>query len=81
MSTSANVTYYEVYKDDKLVGKHSQHCMCKSTIKAELSKYTPSCDYEVRAIWPDENEAPYYTKRMRLSDYLDGKRFTWLPYE
>jgi len=81
MSTSANVTHYEVYKDNKLVGQHRQNCMCKNWVKDELAQYSPASDYEVRLIWPDENEADHFTKRMLLSDYLAGKKVEWISYD
>lgn len=81
MSTSANVTYYEIFKDGNFVDSHSQNCMCKNAIKEKLSKYIPALDYKIRLRWLDENEANHYTNKIRLSDYFSGKKFEWLPYE
>jgi len=72
--TSANVTYYKIYDlDNVCVGKHSQHCLCKSTVKEELQKYQPANKYKLQINHPDENEADHYSKMMNLQDYLDGK--------
>jgi len=73
MSTSADVTYYRVYKDNKLVKEHSQHCLCKNTIKDHLLTYTPPEDYTLQLLFVDEYEADHYSKKVCLKDYLDGK--------
>ena len=75
--TSANVTYYEIYKDGKYITRHSQNCMCKFTIDKRLAKYKPAEDYVVKLVWPDENEADHCSKKMSLLDYLNGVEVTW----
>lgn len=68
--TSANVKFYEVYKDGKLVAEHRQNCLCKMTIVATLQQYTPASEYKLRLRWPDEEEANHYSQKMRLDRYL-----------
>ena len=71
--TSANVTYYVV---TDIYGKcelHSQHCLCKNTIKDELQKYQPANKFTLQLNHPDEDECDSYSKVMNLQDYLDGK--------
>lgn len=82
MSTSANVTYYQVYKGDRLVGEHSQHALCKYVVREKLAKYQPASDYMLRLRHPDEDEVDQYTQFVSLATYLtsDPKnfRFQWI---
>ena len=80
MSTSANVTYYQIYRKGKYVDEHRQNCMCKSTIRKELGQYQPSKDYSIILRWPDENEADHFTYEMPLEDFLGGIKVTWKEY-
>jgi len=76
--TSANVTYYEVYKDGKFIDSVSQHCYCKCTYKEELTELFPSPkDYTLIVRWPDEKEDDYYSKEINLEDFLNGKEVEW----
>lgn len=76
--TSANVTYYEVYKDGKYIDSVSQHCYCKCTYKEELSElFKPAKDYTLIVRWPDEEENDQYSKEMNLEDFMNGKKVEW----
>lgn len=75
--TSANVTYYQVYKDKKYIAEISQHHMCKLTYKEELKKFVPAKDYTVIARWPDEEEEDQYSNEINLEDFLNGKQIEW----
>jgi hypothetical protein len=78
MSTSANVTYYQVFnKSGNLVKEHSQHCLCKPKVKEELAVYQLSEDYTIILRHPDEDEADHYTLKMSLKDFLNGKKAVW----
>ena len=84
MSTSANVTYYGVYRDGKLVKEHSQNCMCKPRVRDELARYMPEgClavdagRLTVVARWPDEEEEDHFSRPMPLADFLAGKKLEW----
>ena len=84
MSTSANVTYYGVYRDGKLIKEHSQSHYCKPRVRAELEKYMPwGClavdtgNLTLIARWPDEEEEDHFSKPIRLADYLAGKKLEW----
>jgi hypothetical protein len=78
MSTSANVTYYTVkYKDGTPVGEYWQNRMCKDTVSKQLKSHIPAEDYMLSLRWPDEDEAPHYTKPMSLADYLNGIKVEW----
>ena len=73
MSTSANVTYYRVYKNGVFVKEHRQNALCKSKIHEELSQYSPVEDFTVVVRWPDEDEANHLDDKMPLSKFLRGK--------
>jgi len=75
--TSANVTYYIVKKDGKKVAKYSQNSMCKDTKTEALKSHIPAEDFTLTLLWPDEYEAPHYTKEMSLADYLLGVKPMW----
>ena len=77
MSTSANVTYYQIYKDGKFVKEHRQNHYCKFRIKEELAQYQPSKDYTLICRWPDEDEVDRYTAGMPLNEYINGKKLKW----
>lgn len=77
MSTSANVTYYQIYKNGKFIEQHRQNCMCKFKVRDELAQYQPAEDYTLICLWPDEDEAPHYTVEMPLNEYMGGKKLTW----
>jgi len=78
MTTSANVTYYGVYKDGKKVGEHSQHHYCKPrNWKEEMAAYMPPAAFTVIGRWPDENEADHFSDPMPLPEFLSGKYVTW----
>jgi len=77
VTTSANVTYYEVYKDGALVKEHSQHAYCKSRIREQLLAYVPAEAYTLILRWPDEEEEDHFSKEMLLSDYLNGVKVEW----
>jgi len=85
MTTSANMTYYGVYRDGKLVKEHSQHAYCKPRVRAELAKYMPpeGClavdtgTITMIARWPDEEEEDHFSVPMPLADYLAGKKLVW----
>ena len=80
--TSANQTYYDIFtKDGKFVDRHSQNSMCKFTVKERLKQHQPPEDYILILCWPDENEAPHYTEKISLADYLNGKKVVWKAYE
>lgn len=78
MSTSANVTYYQVsdIKGNR-IREHRQNCLCKNSVRGELATYQPPEDYTIVLRWPDEDEANHYTEGMSLKDYLDGKKVVW----
>lgn len=77
--TSANVTYYSVYKGDELIKEHRQNCMCKLTIRDRLERdHFPTSDFTIVARWPDENEVDHFTEPMKLTDYLAGKKLVWV---
>lgn len=58
--TSANVTHYYVYnKENALIFKGSQHCMCKNHIRADLRALGLREELTLKVIWPDEYEAPH----------------------
>jgi len=76
--TSANVTYYGVYKDGKLIEEISQHAYCKDRVKEKLAQYTPPEDYTLIARWPDENEVDHFTREISLADYVNKtKTLRW----
>jgi len=75
--TSANVTYYNVYKDGKLVKTYSQNCLCKQTVREKLAQHTPAQEYGLIAVWPDEDEVDHYSREMNLNDYLMGEKIEW----
>ena len=81
--TSANVTYYRLYFIDgnEIIHEFRQHCLCKSNVKDNLANVDDPHKYELELMWPDENEAPHYSKRIPLTDYLDGKKVEWYSYD
>jgi len=82
MTTSSNITEYRLLNDDgKVVKEFRQHCLCKDTIKDRLTESVKEFpDATLVLCWPDEHEAPHYTKPMKLSDYLNGEKLEWLKY-
>jgi dCMP deaminase len=74
MSTSANVTYYRVYRKGVFVKEHRQNALCKSKIHEELSQYSPVEDFTVVVRWPDEDEADHLGEPIPLSKFLRGKQ-------
>ena len=72
--TSANVTYYQVYKDGKLVKEHSQSHYCTWTIRERLKIHQPPQDYILITNTPDEDEEDHFTEQMSLADFLAGKQ-------
>jgi len=75
--TSANVTYYGVYKDGKLIKEHSQHALCKPKIREHLQSYPNPEELTLILRWPDENEEDHFSKSMSLADYLNGVKVQW----
>jgi hypothetical protein len=56
MTTSANVSEYEIYNEKgERVGYYRQHWMCY-THWEELLKYQPLKDHSIRETWLDEEE-------------------------
>lgn len=80
MSTSANVTYYNVYKNGKFVAEHRQNHYCKQRIKEQLKQHLPVENFTLIARWPDEDEVDHFSESMPLKDYLDGKKLKWKNY-
>ena len=81
MSTSANVTYYSIYKDGNLIKEHRQNCLCKNYIDAELKNYPNPAELILVLRWPDEDEVNHFTVPMSLKDYLDNKSVEWKRIE
>ena len=74
MTTSANVTYYEIRDiQGRFVEDNSQHAYCKNTIKDWLEKFQPAEKFVLQMNHPDEDEGNNYSKSVNLKDYLDGK--------
>lgn len=79
MSTSANVTEYTIRRNNKIVGNHSQHHLCKYS-HHELLAFTPPSDFTIQASWTDEDEVEYDCDEMPLNDFLQpyldmGRRY------
>ena len=78
MSTSANVTYFGVYRDGRMVGEHRHNALCKpKDWKMEMAAYVPAEEFTVIARWPDEDEADHFSDPMPLADFLKGSHFVW----
>ena len=78
MSTSANVTHYIVKdKEGNQIAKYRQNCLCKDTVTEKLKSHIPAEDFTITLLWPDEYEAPHYSKEMSLADYLNGVKPEW----
>ncbi len=74
MTTSANVTYYEIYvrdgEDLKMVVSESQNCMCKDRISDFLEKWEIEYpDAFLRLRWPNEEECDEYLTFNELEGY------------
>lgn len=69
MTTSANVTEYRISKDGKVVGKHRQHCLCK-THWNKLCEFIPMDEHTIIAYGLDENEAPWEAPEQGLIPFL-----------
>lgn len=69
--TSANVVEYTI-KDLKgnEVGKHSQHCLCK-TKWGRLLKFTPAENFTITPWGYDEDEAYWEGKTISLKKFID----------
>ena len=82
MTTSSNITQYQLLNDEgKIVKELRQHCLCKITIKDRLTEaFKEFPNATLVLCWPDEHEAPHYTKPMKLSEYLNGQKPEWLEY-
>ena len=56
MTTSANVSTYEIYNEKgKCVGYYHQNWLCRTRWE-ELLKYQPLKDHMIRETWLDEEE-------------------------
>jgi hypothetical protein len=76
--TSANVTYYQVFKDGEKVAEYRQNCLCKDSKTEGLKSHVPAEDFTLVLCWPDEYEVPHYTQEMSLADYWNGVKPVWL---
>jgi hypothetical protein len=77
MSTSANVTYYDVFKDGKWVKEFSQHHYCKSiNLKEKLAEFQPPEVYTIQRRYPDEDEVDHLSNPLNLKLFLEGAQFT-----
>ena len=68
--TSANVTEYSIYKDDKPVGHHRQNWLCKTRFD-ELLKFQPHSAHTIRAYGYDEDEELWENEPVNLKDFLE----------
>lgn len=68
--TSANVTYYYVYRGNELVLKTSQHCLCKDNVRWRLREIEKPEECKLKCIWPDENEVDQTVFDGPLTDKL-----------
>ena len=93
MSTSANVTEYEITDlQGNQVGNHREHALCKSQHQELIDKFSPTENFEIRAYWYDEDEAYHEGNAINLKDWLiinrripqpegwKDPRFSWVPY-
>lgn len=78
--TSANVTNYRIEKDGREVGKHSQHCYCK-TRWFELDVFQPPSDYTITPYSLDEEEEEWEGERESLEVFLNRVNYKpkWNP--
>jgi len=72
VSTSANVTYYTVFKDDKQIAEYRQNCQCKDTKTEKLKSHVPAEDFTLIICWPDENNILHFSQEISLANYLNG---------
>lgn len=77
--TSANVTYYYVYRGKELILKTSQHCLCKDNVRWRLREIEKPEECKLICIWPDENEVDQevfngpLTKKLAQYDAEDAR--------
>ena len=69
MTTSANVVEYIISKNGKQVGKHRQHCYCKTNWDV-LFKFIPLEDYTIQAHGLDEEEEPWANDELNLKTFF-----------
>lgn len=70
MTTSANVVEYRIMKDEEVVGRHRQHCYCK-THWDDLCKFSPLEEHTIIAHGLDEHEAPWEGEKQSLMSFLE----------
>jgi hypothetical protein len=71
--TSANVTYYHIYRNGKLVLNESQHHYCKNTIDEILFGIVNPEECVLEVIWLDEDEVDQTQYHGSLKKFLDRK--------
>ena len=71
--TSANVTYYRIERDGKIVGSHRQHHYCKTKWE-DLLKFKPIEDHTITPYGEDEYEVPWEDKTEGLKQFLEKRR-------
>ena len=67
--TSANVTYYRVYRNGVEILKDHQHHLCKNWINEKLYAIDKPEECTLVTIWLDEYECPH-EKEYNLGEYL-----------
>lgn len=74
--TSANVTYYTIRDlQENDVGRHSQHCLCK-THWEKLLVFTPPENFTIQP-WGYDDEEEYWEGRTHnLRDFIGYLRVT-----
>lgn len=68
--TSANVIEYTIYKGEIRVGRFSKHLLCKYPDYAELLKYQPLGEYNIKAWGYDEEEVDWEEEPENLENFL-----------
>jgi hypothetical protein len=72
MSTSSNVTEYTITKNNQHVGNFRKHNLCRFPDYAELLKYQPLVEYEIKAWGYDDEEELWEEDVENLESFLKG---------
>jgi len=70
--TSANVTYYKVYRGDEKILEDRQNHLCKNWVDEKLYAIEKPDECRLVTIWPDEYECPHENE-YNLGEYLAEK--------
>lgn len=68
--TSANVIFYRIKKNNKVVGTFRKNILCKLPDYSELLQYQPLNDFTIRPYGYDEEEEYWEGNEISLERYL-----------